>query len=121
MNRKVRCVVALQLIAFLPQLLAIPDAGFPSVLFLTIHIEVNAFPILSLAVGPIVIRIYFRIQGKLCKQEVYDGACHTSVIVTLLVGMLIGELWGNILQLVNNKLEYLASFALRYLLQFHVV
>ena len=35
--------------------------------------------------------------------------------------MLIGELWGNILQLVNNKLEYLTSFALRYLLQFHIV
>ena len=105
----------------MPQLLTIPDAGFPSVLLLAIHIEVNAFPILSLAVGPIVIRIYFRIQGKFCKQEVYDGACHTSIIVTLLVGMIIGKLWGNILQLVNNKLEYLASFALHHLLQFHIV
>ena len=121
MNSKVRCVVALQLIAFLPQLLAIPDAGFPSVLFLTIYIEINVFPVLTLAVGPVIIRIYFRIQGKLCKQEVCDRACHTSVIVPLLVGMLVGELWGNILQLVNNKLEYLTSFALRYLLQFHVV
>ena len=86
MNRKVRCVVALQLIAFLPQLLAIPDAGFPSVLFLAIYIEVNVFPVLTLAVGPVIIRIYFRIQGKLCKQEVCDRACHTSVIVPLLVG-----------------------------------
>ena len=121
MYRKVRCVVALQRIAFLPQLLAIPDAGFPSVLFLTVHMEVNAFPVLTLAVGPVIIRIYFRIQGKLCKQKVCNRACHTSVIVALLVGMRIGELGGNILQFVNNKFEYLASFALHYLLQFYIV
>lgn len=121
MNSEVRGVIAFQLIPFFVKLLAIPNAGTPSVHLLSIHIKEDVIAIKALSVCPVVIGVYFSIKRQFCKQKVDYRPCHSSVVVSLLVGMFVSKQRRDIQQFIENKIEDLASLALRYLLQFHVV
>ena len=100
MHREIIAIIVLQPITYLGKFIAIFDTGLPSVEFLTIDGE------------KYLITIYLGIKSQLSQKEISYRCCYTTIVVTHLITTLIWQQLGNLLQLIHDKTENLATLAL---------
>ena len=112
MHREIIAIIVLQPITYLGKFIAIFDTGLPSVEFLTIDGEKYLFTVPWNAISPIIITIYIGIKSQLSQKEISYRCCYTTIVVTHLITTLIWQQLGNLLQLIHDKTENLATLAL---------
>ena len=112
MNSKVIAIIALQYITHLSKFIAIFDAGLPSIKPLAIDGEKYLFAVPWNAISPIIIAIYLGVKSQFCQEEMSNRPSYTTIVVTHLIAPLIWQQLGNLLQLIHDKTENLATLAL---------
>lgn len=88
------------------------DAGLPCVEPLTLYVEeyLVAFGTLVIAGCPVVVGIYFGIEGELGQEEVDHRTGDAAIAVAFEVAVAVWQIGSYFLQLVEDMVEHHAPF-----------